>query len=306
LDIRQHGRYDYSPITERPDYDWPDGKRLAFYIGLNIEHFSFGEGLGHTPTNPGVQPDVRNFGWRDYGLRVGVWRIFDELDAFGLPACHLMNSAIYDYAPQIPERIRARGDEFVGHGRTNSEQQGDYDEAGERALIEAATGAFRRHEGEGPGGWMGPWISEGPTTPDLLKEAGYRFVMDWPCDDQPVWMRTRSGPLLSVPYHIEINDSPAMLSRRHTAPQFTEMVIDHFEEMLRLSEQRPLVCSLALHTFVTGQPARLVQFRRILEHITGHARADRVWFTRPGAIHDHIAALPPGTVPGDAGWTARG
>ena len=126
--LKKHNRYDYSPIIDRADYDWPDGKRLAVYFAMNIEHFSFGEGLGHTPTNPGPQPDVRNFAWRDYGLRVGIWRIFDLLDELGLPACHLMNSSIYDYAPEIPERIRQRGDEFVGHGRTNSDHQSDYSE----------------------------------------------------------------------------------------------------------------------------------------------------------------------------------
>jgi peptidoglycan/xylan/chitin deacetylase (PgdA/CDA1 family) len=301
MEIRKHGRYDYSPITGRADYDWPDGKRLAFNIGLNIEHFSFGEGLGHTPTNPGVQPDVRNYAWRDYGLRVGVWRILDLLDELGLPASHLMNTAIYDYAPQIPARIRERGDEFVGHGVTNSEQQGDYPEAEERALIERATAAFREHEGKGPGGWMGPWISESAHTPDLLKEAGYRFIMDWSCDDQPTWMRTRSGPLLMIPYHIEINDSPAQLSRRHTADHFTRMVTAHFDEQMRLCEQQPLVFSLALHTFVSGQPWRLAGLRDILGHIVNHKDAGKVWFTRPGAIHDHVAALPKGTVPGDAG-----
>ena len=86
MELKKHGRYDYSPIIERPDYDWPEGKRLAVYIGLNIEHFSFGEGLGHTPTNPGVQPAVRNYAWRDYGLRVGIWRILELLDECNLPA----------------------------------------------------------------------------------------------------------------------------------------------------------------------------------------------------------------------------
>ena len=299
MEIRKHGRYDYSPIPDRKLYDWPDGKRLAVYIGLNIEHFSFGEGLGHTPTSPGVQPDVRNFAWRDYGLRVGIWRILDLLDELKLPACHLMNTAIYDYAPQIPAAIRARDDEFVGHGRTNSEQQGDYDEPGERRLIHDATEAFRKHEGDGPGGWMGPWISESAATPDLLKEAGYRFIMDWSCDDQPIWMRTRAGRLLALPYHIEINDSPAQLSRRHTAADFTGMTIAHFEEQLRQSENQPLVFSLALHTFVVGQPYRLAGLRDILTHIANHKMRDRIWFTRPRDIYDHVAALPPGTVPGD-------
>jgi peptidoglycan/xylan/chitin deacetylase (PgdA/CDA1 family) len=299
VELRQHGRYDYSPINTRPDYDWPEGKRLAVYIALNIEHFSFGEGMGHTPTAPGIQPDVRNHAWREYGLRVGIWRIFDLLDELGLPACHLMNTSIYGHAPQIPERVRARGDEFVGHGHTNSEQQGDLTEDDERALIEQVTGAFTENEGKGPGGWMGPWISESHATPDLLKEAGYRFVMDWPCDDQPVWMRTRAGKLLAIPYHIEINDSPAQLTRRHTAADFTEMAIAHFEELLRQSQNQPLIFSLPLHTFVTGQPWRLAALRDILTHIANHPERDRIWLTRPGEIFDHISALPAGTVPGD-------
>lgn len=299
MELRKHGRYDYSPISERPVYDWPGGKRLAVYIGLNIEHFSFGEGLGHTPTNPGTQPDVRNFSWRDYGLRVGIWRVFDLLDELKLPACHLMNTAIYDYAPQIAQRIRARDDEFIGHGRTNSEQQGDYDEAGERALIQEATAAFRKHEGAGPGGWMGPWISESATTPDLLKEAGYRYIMDWSCDDQPFWMRTRAGRILSIPYHIEINDSPAQLTRRHTADDFTRMVIGHFDEQVRQSRNQPLVFSLALHTFVVGQPYRLAGLRDILRHMVNHPEIDRIWFTRPRDIAAHVESLPRGTVPGD-------
>jgi hypothetical protein len=111
-------------------------------------------------------------------------------------------------------------------------------------------------------------------------------------------MRTRSGKLLMIPYHIEINDSPAQLSRRHTADHFTRIVTVHFDEQMRQSAKQPLVFSLALHTFVSGQPYRLAGLRDILTHIVNHKDADRVWFTRPGAIHDHVAALPMGTVPG--------
>ena len=287
--MKTHNRYDYSPIIERPDYDWPDGKRLAVYFALNIEHFSFGEGLGHTPTWPGTPPDVRNYAWRDYGLRVGIWRIFDLFDEFNLPACHLMNSAIYAYAPQIPARIRARKDEFVGHGRTNSEEQAACSQNEERRLIHEATEAFRHNEGAAPRGWMGPWISESEHTPDLLKEAGYQYLLDWCADDQPFWLTTRTGPLLSIPYHIEINDSPAQLTRRHTADDFTRMVTTHFDEQLRQCVKQPLVFSLALHTFVSGQPYRLAGLRAILQHIANHPDADKVWFTRPGAIYEYIA-----------------
>jgi peptidoglycan/xylan/chitin deacetylase (PgdA/CDA1 family) len=301
MKVRHHGRFRYVPIDERPVYDWPGGKRLAFYVAVNVEHFSYGEGLGHSPTGPGPQPDVRNYGWRDYGLRVGMWRLFDLLEEFGLPACHLVNSSVYDHAPEICARIRARHDEFVGHGVTNSETQGDMAEAAERALINEATETIARHEGRKPGGWLGPWIAETGVTLDLLKEAGYRYVLDWPIDDQPVWFKTRSGPILSVPYPIEINDSPAMATRRHTAVDFTEMVIDQFEELLDQSKRQPLVCGVSLHTFVAGQPFRLRQLRRALRHILEHPQKDRVWVTRPDRIVDHIESLPKGTVPGDDG-----
>ena len=298
MEIKKHNRYEYSAIPERPVYDWPDGKRLAVYIALNIEHFSFGEGLGHTPTNPGTQPDVRNYSWRDYGLRVGIWRIFDLLDEFNIPCSHLFNTSVYDYAPPIPARIRERGDEFIGHGHTNSEEQGVLSEKEEEQLIEKVTGQFRKHEGAGPDGWMGPWISESPHTPDLLKEAGCSYLMDWSADDQPIWMNTRGGPILSIPYHIEINDSPAQLTRRHSADDFTRIVTAHFDEQLRQCEKQPLVFSLALHTFVVGQPYRLAGLRDILSHISNHPEIDKVWFTRPGQIYQHINSLPKGTVQG--------
>lgn len=296
--LKTHGRCHYSPITERAHYEWPGGKRLAFYIAINVEHFHFGEGLGHTPSYATPQPDVRNFAWRDYGLRVGIWRLFDLLDDLQLPACLLVNSAVYEYAPQIFERARERGDEIVAHGRTNSERQGDLEEQAERALIDETTATIKQHEGRSPRGWLGPWISETERTPDLLKQAGYDYVLDWPLDDQPVWLSTRAGPLLAMPYPVEINDAPAMLTRRHTAADFTTMIVDQFDEMLQLSERQPLVCSISLHTPIVGQPFRLAQLRRALQHIRRHVDSPDVWFTRPGEIADHVMNLPLGIVPG--------
>ena len=293
-----HQRYEYSPITERPDFDWPDGRRLAFYVALNVEHFSFSGTLGHTPTALSPAPDPRNYAWREYGLRVGIWRIFDLMEELGLPLCHLLNSTVCEKYPQIVARIRARGDEVVGHGRTNSERQSDLDEGAEAELIAEATKVLTATFGRAPEGWMGPWIAETVRTPDLLKEAGYRYLMDWPADDQPFWMRTRSGPLLSVPYPIEVNDSPAMLSRMQSATDFARMIVDQFDTMLRLSEQQPLVCGISLHTVVVGQPFRLAQLRRALTEVLTHPDFDRVWITTPGAIARYAAQLPSGTIAG--------
>jgi peptidoglycan/xylan/chitin deacetylase (PgdA/CDA1 family) len=301
MDQPRHDRYDYSPIIERPDYSWPDGKRLAVFLGLNVEHFAFGTGntaMGHTLTALGPPPDHRNHAWRDYGLRVGIWRIFDLFDDLKLPACHLTNSTVFEHYPQIGKRMKARGDEVVGHGRTNTERQVDMKEADEAAMIKEATETIQRLHGTRPYGWMGPWISETLVTPDLLKEAGYKYLMDWPCDDQAFWMRTRSGPILHVPYPIEVNDSPVMCNRMQTHDDFFTIMVDQFDQLLRYSARQPLIMGIALHTFVIGQPFRLLALQRALEHMLGHRDASKVWWTTPGQIADHVMALPKGTVPG--------
>jgi polysaccharide deacetylase len=299
MELKRHNRYGFSPITDRKDFTWPGGKRMAFYVALNVEHFSFGDGLGltATATSTGPQPDVRNFGWRDYGLRVGIWRIFDMMDELKLPMCHLINSVVCEEMPQIVARIRTRGDEVVGHGYTNSERQSDMDADAEAQMIAHTTATLEKRCGRRPYGWMGPWISETPITPDLLQENGYTFVMDWPADDQPFWMNTRAGRIMSIPYPIELNDTPTMVTRAQSATDFHRMIIDQFEEMLRLSESQSLVCGLSLHTFCTGQPFRLTQVRQALQAVLKHPRFDNVWVTTPGEIAKYAASLPAGCVP---------
>jgi peptidoglycan/xylan/chitin deacetylase (PgdA/CDA1 family) len=296
MDLPGHGRYGYSPIASRPDYSWPGGARLAVYVGLNLEHFAFGEGLGAELAPGGPQPDVLNYAWRDYGNRVGAWRMLELLDALGWPCSVLLNSEIYDHAPQLAAAFRARGDEFVGHGRSNAERQGILDEEGERALVLEATAAIARHEGRPPAGWLGPWISQSRVTPDLLQEAGYSYLLDWCMDDQPVWFRTRKGRILSVPYPQELNDIPMIVGRRIGGDAFADMIVDNFDEMRVQSRAQPLVMGIALHPYLVGQPHRLRHLRRALAHIA--ANRDGVWITTAGAIAAHAASLPPGTVPG--------
>jgi allantoinase len=288
-----HDRYGYTPITRRPVYDWPNGRRLAVYIGLNLEHFGFGEGLGAELAPGGPQPDVLNYAWRDYGNRVGVWRMLELFDQLSLPATVLLNSSLYDYCPEVVAAFRARGDEIAGHGRSNAERQSVLDEAAESALIAEATAAITRREGRAPAGWLSPWIAESRVTPDLLAEAGYRYTLNWCHDDQPGWMRTRNGgSLLSVPYPQEINDIPAIVVRRIEADAFADMIVDNFEEMRVQAEQQPLVMGIALHSYIVGQPFRLRHLRRALAHI-GAARDD-IWLCRAGEIATHAAnVLPP-------------
>lgn len=291
LSLEKHDRYPYLPLPKRPDFSWPDGKRLAVSICNNIEVFSFLSGLGSDSASVTAPQTSRNYAWRDYGNRVGQWYLFDLLDEFGLPASHNFNAMLFDECPDIADRILARGDEFVGHGRTNAERQDVLPEDEERRLIAESTDAIRAYTGKQPGGWLGPYLAQTKVTLDLLKEAGYGYVLDWPADDQPFWMKTRSGPLLSVPYSIEVNDSPVMVFRQQGAADFERMMIDQFDEMLLQSEKWPLVYTIVLHPFVIGQPFRLRALRRALTHILGFR--DRIWITTPGGVADHYARVQP-------------
>ncbi|EWY42085.1 polysaccharide deacetylase [Skermanella stibiiresistens SB22] len=293
--MADHGRYDYSPIKGRPAYDWPDRRRLAVYVGLNLEHFAFGEGMGAELCPGGPPPDVLNYAWRDYGNRVGAWRLLDLFDQLALPASVLVNGSLYGYCPELLAAFRRRRDEFVGHGWTNAERQGPLSPSDEAALIAESTDIIARHEGEPPSGWLGPWISESRVTPDLLSERGYRYVLDWCMDDQPVWLRTRAGRLLAVPYPQELNDIPAIVGRRMGASDFADMIVDQFDEMLEQSREGPLVMGIALHAYIVGQPYRLRHLRRALAHIA--SRRDDIWLTTAGAISDHCHGLPEGVVP---------
>ncbi|MDB5369631.1 MAG: polysaccharide deacetylase [Roseomonas sp.] len=299
--LPSHGRYAYHPWPARPDYGWPGGAKLAVYLGLNLEHFAFGEGLG-AELAPGAnggggpQPDVLNFAWRDYGNRVGAWRVLEMLDELSLPATLLLNSAMYGYAPELVAAHRARGDEIAGHGRTNSERQSSLPEDAERALIAEATAAIALAEGAAPRGWLSPWIAESAVTPDLLAEAGYRYTLNWCADDQPIWMATRAGRLLAIPYPQEVNDIPAIVTRKDDAAQFAAMIVEDFEERLRqVRDGKPQVMGIALHPYLIGQPYRLRALRRALAAIA-QSRPE-VWITTAGGIFDHVITLPEGLVP---------
>lgn len=296
MELITHGRYDYSPLPERPVYEWPGGKRLAFCLCNNIEIFSFRSGLGSDSATLTAPQTHRNYAWRDYGNRVGQWYLFDLLSEYGLPASHNVNAAVLREYPQILSKIQDRNDEVVSHGRSNGERQDVLAEDDERRLIADTTEEITRLAGHQPKGWMGPYFAQSEVTLDLLQEAGYEFMLDWPLDDQPVWMRTRSGHILSVPYSVELNDSPSMVFRQESAMSFERMITDQFDEMLLQSEKAPLVFTLITHPFIIGQPYRLRALRRALDHMMQHR--DKLWITTVGQVNTHVRSLPPRTVPG--------
>ncbi|MBU8543811.1 MULTISPECIES: polysaccharide deacetylase family protein [Roseomonadaceae] len=296
MKLPSHSRYAPSAIPTRPTYTWPNGAKLAVIVCNNIEHFAFRAGMGSDSAQVNAPQSARNYAWRDYGNRVGLWNMLDMLDELEIPSAHNVNSAALDYMPEIAPALLKRGDEFIGHGRSNAERQDTLWEDDERRLIVETRDAITRHAGAPPTGWLGPYLAQSNVTLDLLREEGFRYMMDLPADDQPFWMATRAGPILSVPYSIELNDSPAMVFRQHSGREFADMITDQFDEMLEQSKKRPLVCSIVLHTFVVGQPFRLRPLRNALRHILTHR--DDIWLTRPGDLATYATNLPQGTIPG--------
>ena len=289
-----HGLFDFQGIHHRPDYCWPGGRRLAVYLGFNLEHFAFGEGLGANLGPASPQPDVLNYAWREYGNRVGAWRCLELFDALGLPTGTLINTALYDHCPELVAAFAARGDELIGHGHTNAERQADMTEPQERELLSACRARIAECSGTAPAGWLSPWISESRATPHLLAETGYRYTLNWCHDDQPVRLRTRGGPLWSIPYPQELNDIPMIIARQMDSKDFAQMVIDNTDEMLEQSSRQPLVMGIALHPYIVGQPYRLRHLRRALEHLARLRDDGRIWFTTPGAVSAHMNEVFPG------------
>lgn len=288
-------RISFSAIVSRPDFCWPGDKRLACYLALNLEHFIYGEGgVDLDRTSP--PPNLRSYLWREYGNRVGVWRLLDLFDDLGFPLGVIANTAVYDHAPEILAAHRARGDEIIGHGITNSKPLAAMNEAEERQLVQDVTARLTKEEGKPPQGWLSPYLAPSERTPDLLAEYGYDYTLDFGMmDDQPFWCETTPSnkdtpePMLCLPYPIEMNDQPAMVFRRDTPDQFFSAAIDQFDEMRRTSSTYPQVFVLSLHSFIAGQPHRLKHLRRLLEHIQTHEKD--VWITKPGEVAKHYRQL---------------
>jgi hypothetical protein len=171
-------------------------------------------------------------------------------------------------------------------------------EADEERIIQEVIDKFVAHEGKAPTGWMGSGAYETANTPDLLKEAGFKYLMDWPMDDQPIWMRTRSGPILSVPYPVELNDSQIITHRRQDSSDFCDMIVNQFDEMIDQCTRHPLVMNISVHPNIFGQPFRLRQLRNALKHCVQSPERSKIWLARPGEIAEYCIGLPPGVIPG--------
>jgi len=277
--------YAYWPLIRRPRLELPHGARVAFWIGLNIEHYELDK--PSTSIHPGTAslvPDPLNYGWRDYAPRVGVWRMMDLLDQLGLRASVLLNADVCHYYPEIIEEGNKRGWVWLAHGKNNSILEANMTEEEERRYLTGVVTTIRERTGRQPKGWLGPALTETFHTPHLLAELGVTYLLDWCNDDQPYPLQVRGGGrMISVPYSIELNDIPAFLGKGLSAEQFGQMIVDAFDQLYAEGATSGRVLCVALHPFLINQPFRHKYLARALEYVVRH---QRVWLTTSDEIAD--------------------
>ena len=278
----EHDRFDYSPIIDRPRLSWPNGARVAVWVIPNIEHFVFDRPSTRL-TNLPVNPDVLNYSWRDYGVRVGIWRMMEVMERYGVKGTVALNSDVCARYRRIIEEGKKLGWEWMGHGNNNSTLFAGQSEAEERALIKEVVTTISKSVGEAPRGWLSPALSETMRTLDILAENGIEYVGNWVNDDQPYPMRVKKGSMIAMPYSVEINDIPALLDLHQSPETFGQMICDQFDVLYEDGAHTGRVMSICLHPFLVGYPHRSKYFAKALHHITSR---QEVWLTTGGAIVD--------------------
>lgn len=280
-------RYPYRPIVDHPKFFWPGDAAVAVWVVPNIEHYPFGEpGISVNERAAAASPDVLNHSWRDYGPRVGVWRLFDCLDEVGVRVSATLNSDVCDYYPRIVEEGCRRGWEWIAHGINNSRRMSGLKEQEEQILVQEVMEKITAATGQRPRGWLGPGLAETARTPDILYESGVEYVCDWVADDLPFALKAGSGHLFALPYSIEINDVELVLRQRLTGPEYRQRLIDHFDRLHAeaVSQKTGRVMAVPLHPFLAGQAHRIRYVAEALAHIAGH---QATWLATGAELMDY-------------------
>lgn len=264
-------RVDYSAIVDRPALKLPGGARLVFWTIVNLEVWDIGKPMARqvlpAPTGQPMLPDVPNWSWHEYGMRVGVWRFFDLFRRLGIRPTLAINARVCEDYARVAEEAKNAGWEFMGH----SYEQGPIHKEGDQAaMIARAMGILEKFTGKRPVGWLGPGLTETYETPELLAAAGVKYIGDWVYDDEPTTIRTANGPLVTLPYTVELNDIPMMIVQHHESDYLLKRTIDQFDRLHAEGANRAKILALAIHPYISGQPHRIKYLEQIYEYVARH------------------------------------
>jgi allantoinase len=269
-------RVPYSAIVDRPPLRLPDKGRLVVWTIVNVEEWSIERPMPRTVLSPPLGqpllPDLPNWAWHEYGMRVGFWRLLEVLERFKVVPTLAINGSVCKTYPRIAQAARDAGWEFMGHGWV---QRPMHHLENQKQAIDDTIAAIRECTGKPPRGWESPGLTETPETLDLLAEAGIEYVANWPVDDQPCRIETAKGHVVSVPYTLEMNDIAMMVVQHHPSEEWLRRGIEQFERLYAESERITRVMALSVHPYVSGVPHRIGAIEKLYQHIA----------SRPGVLH---------------------
>lgn len=295
-------RIPFQFATDRPNFPAPGGKPIIVQVVVNIENWRFQDPMPRKllPAPHGVEllPDVPNFSWAEYGLRCGLPRMFSAFADRGIAVSCTMNAGIVQTYPRVAEAVLGLGWTLVGHGLHQKLVQGV---ASEVDMITEALRILRDFSGQKVDGWLGPGLRESLDTPDILAANGVRYCSDWVVDDLPVWMATKSGPMIAMPYSLEINDSVCHAVQHQPSDELLNRVRSTLRLFAEEGKTQPRILTIGLHPHLMGVPHRFLALTQAIDELL--ARDDTVfldggqiadWFEtvcpRPGSLaHNEVA-----------------
>ena len=264
-------RLPYSAIVDRPRLELPGGARLAVWTIVNVEEWSIERAMPRTvlppPYGQPLLPDLPNWSWHEYGMRVGFWRFLEVLQKHSIRATLAINGSVCKSYPRVAKAALEAGWEFMGHGYVQRPMHHVEDQ---KAAIRDTVTAIKDFTGKKPRGWESPGLTETYDTIDWLAEAGIEYVADWVLDDQPCVIATASGPLVSIPYTVEMNDIAMMMLQHHPSQEWLQRGIDHFERLYAESERITRVMAISIHPYITGAPHRIGYLEKLYEHMLAY------------------------------------
>lgn len=261
-------RADYSAIVDREPLVLPDDGRIIVWTIVNLEVWDIAKPMARqvipAPTGQVLLPDVPNWSWHEYGMRVGFWRFHELYESLGIAPTLSLNARVCEDYPRVATAALDAGWEFMGHAYQQGPIHAVEDQAG---MIRQSVDVIRNFTGKAPAGWLGPGLTQTLETPDLLTQEGIRYIGDWVYDDEPTQIRTKNGPLVTLPYSVETNDIPMMLVQHHEAEYWKRKCIDTFDRLYQEGATRPRVMAIAIHPYISGQPFRIKYLEEIYAYL---------------------------------------